>query len=225
MRNVKNKIKRMKTLVVPYIPCLDAIDQESCITCLETSSSEGSIEELNWSKEYPYKPITFFWVGRSMSHLFIKYAVNGNSLRAVNHEDQTPVWEDSCVEFFCSAQKPFQYMNFEFNCIGACYAALYKQPREGILRQQSEMKRIIRFPSLAPYPFNEMEGIFQWELTVGIPFDLLGLDGKHLPKAIRANFYKCADATSLQHYVSWNPIHTEHPDFHRPEFFGELLFE
>lgn len=214
----------MKTLNVPYVSCLDSITKDSCITCLEDSGIKSSIEQLNWANEFPYKPITFFWIGRSRTHLFIKYAVQGNALRAVNHEDQTPVWEDSCVEFFCSAQEPFRYMNFEFNCIGSCYAALYDQPRQGKLRTPDEMQRIVRFPSLDPIPFNEMEGNFEWELTVGIPFDLLGLDGEHLPAGIKANFYKCADATALRHYLSWNPINTPHPDFHRPEFFGELLF-
>jgi hypothetical protein len=42
---------------------------------------------------------------------------------------------------------------------------------------------------------------------------------------LRANFYKCADNTRIPHYVSWNPIEVASPDFHRPEFFGELLLE
>ncbi|MGC9151852.1 MAG: carbohydrate-binding family 9-like protein, partial [Microbacter sp.] len=216
---------RMKSITVPYIPHLNDTTAEVAADFLEEEGKKGNIEQLNWGNDYPYKPITFFGIGRSRSHLFIKYSVKGNVLRAVNHEDQTPVWEDSCVEFFCAVPDGSGYMNFEFNCIGSCYAALYDQPRQGKLRSLNEMRRILRFPSLEPIPFNEMEGHFEWELTVGIPFDLLGLDGEHLPAGIRANFYKCADATSLKHYLSWNPIHTEFPDFHRPDFFGELFFD
>jgi hypothetical protein len=38
------------------------------------------------------------------------------------------------------------------------------------------------------------------------------------------NFYKCGDALESPHYLCWNHIKTEQPDYHRPEYFGELLF-
>ena len=38
------------------------------------------------------------------------------------------------------------------------------------------------------------------------------------------NFYKCGDQQVVPHYLSWAPITTENPDFHRPEYFGELNF-
>jgi len=40
----------------------------------------------------------------------------------------------------------------------------------------------------------------------------------------RANFYRCGGKTDTQ-YACWNPIGCEKPDFHRPEFFGDLTFE
>ena len=55
-----------------------------------------------------------------------------------------------------------------------------------------------------------------------IPFRLIGIDAGHLPARIRANFYKCGDKTAHPHFLSWSPVSTEKPDFHRPEFFGEL---
>jgi hypothetical protein len=87
------------------------------------------------------------------------------------------------------------------------------------------MQQIDRYPSMERKAFNEMEGDFKWELTVAIPFALMGIDSNHLPDKIMGNFYKCGDDTSMKHYVSWNPILTETPDFHRPDFFGELLFK
>ena len=88
-----------------------------------------------------------------------------------------------------------------------------------------KMARIKRYASAGNKPFREMEGLFSWELLVAIPFDLVGLDGEHLPEAVAANFYKCADGSSLPHYLSWSPIPVEKPDFHRPEYFGELRFK
>ena len=36
-------------------------------------------------------------------------------------------------------------------------------------------------------------------------------------------FYKCGDKTAHPHFLSWNPVGTPAPDFHRPDFFGELI--
>ena len=43
-------------------------------------------------------------------------------------------------------------------------------------------------------------------------------------KAI-GNFYKCGDETSKPHFVTWNPVGTETPDYHQSAYFGELSFE
>jgi hypothetical protein len=43
-------------------------------------------------------------------------------------------------------------------------------------------------------------------------------------KKCRANFYKCGDDLPEPHFLAWNMINTEEPDFHRPEFFGTLEF-
>ena len=53
----------------------------------------------------------------------------------------------------------------------------------------------------------------------------MGIDPNNLPEKLMGNFYKCADGTDSPHYVSWSPIKTEKPNFHCPEFFGELIFE
>ncbi|MBR3471266.1 MAG: hypothetical protein IKH22_01600, partial [Prevotella sp.] len=36
--------------------------------------------------------------------------------------------------------------------------------------------------------------------------------------------YKCGDCLSVPHYLSLFPITTERPDFHRPEFFQDIVF-
>jgi hypothetical protein len=38
------------------------------------------------------------------------------------------------------------------------------------------------------------------------------------------NFYKCGDHLKVPHFLSWNPIKTEKPDFHLPAFFGKMRF-
>ena len=40
----------------------------------------------------------------------------------------------------------------------------------------------------------------------------------------RMNLFKCGDELSHPHFLSWQPIRTEKPDFHRPEFFAQVRF-
>jgi hypothetical protein len=214
----------MKTIDIPYVNRLDSASVEAASDILEEEGNRGSLDSVNWPVRFPYKPLTSFWIARSATSIFIKYAVYGNVLCAVYSKDLEPVWKDSCVEFFCKHVDQEGYMNFEFNCIGTCYAAVHATPKESVKRSPEELKQILRFPSIGTNAFQELEGIFEWEVTVAIPLSLLGLDPDNLPEKIAGNFYKCADDTAFQHYLSWNPIKTPDPNFHCPEFFGELRF-
>ncbi|MGL5228778.1 MAG: carbohydrate-binding family 9-like protein [Bacteroidales bacterium] len=213
----------MKTLTVPYLPELDKLDSEGISNLMEESAVRQSIGHANWS-EFSYRPISTFDIARSDKNLYIRYFVRGNCLRALYTHDQDPVWQDSCVEFFTQIPGENSYYNFEFNCIGTCLASKRISREESTPLDPDTMAKIIRYPSLGNRPFREMQGLFAWDLIVIIPFEVIGLDGNHLPEKIKANFYKCADGTSLPHYLSWNPIKTEKPDFHRPEYFGEIYF-
>lgn len=215
----------MKKLEIPFIPSLNETNIENAGNILDEFGTNSAIEVLNWPEQYNYKPITSFRIGRSDDAIFIKYIVSGTSLKAVYTEDQSPVHEDSCVEFFCMPEGATKYTNFEFNCIGTCSASSRKGRSEDVVPfSKEDMATIERYPSVGRKPFKEMEGMFTWDLTVKIPFKLMGIDSNNLPEKIRGNFYKCADDTVSMHFVSWAPINTENPDFHRPEFFGELVF-
>ncbi len=216
----------MKKISVGYIASLNEAEIESAAEILEELGCRDTIEILNWPHEYSYRPITYFYIGRSFDSIFIKYVVHGSMLRAIYSNDQDPVYEDSCVEFFCKPVDAKKYTNFEFNCIGTCLATSRKSRDEDVVPfSPEEMKTIERFPSIGRHAFKEIEGDFEWELTVKIPFTLIGIDPNHLPDKLLGNFYKCADGTDSMHFVTWSPVKTEKPDFHRPEFFGELIFD
>jgi len=223
---LKLKDEKMKSLTVKYLPELNDIHIAAAANFLDESGHRDMIETLNWPNEYPYRPISYFNIARSTDSIFIKYSVQGSMLRAIYSNDQDPVHEDSCVEFFCMPVGAEKYTNFEFNCIGTCSAASRKGRSEEVMPfSVEEMLTIKRFPSMGRRAFNEMEGMFEWELTVQIPFKLIGIDSNNLPEKIPGNFYKCADGTDSMHFLSWNPIKTDKPDFHRPEFFGDLIFD
>ena len=65
-----------------------------------------------------------------------------------------------------------------------------------------------------------MNGMHSWRVAMCIPYELIGFSSDTVPCQLSTNFYKCADKSDHPHFVSWNPIDTAAPDFHRPEFFG-----
>ncbi|MDR1724515.1 MAG: hypothetical protein LBR84_11320 [Tannerella sp.] len=213
----------MKSLKVPYVPSLDRLDLKGVAASMETMALRQSIDVVNWS-EYPYKPIVVFDIARGDKELYIHYFVRGLSLKAVADKDGEYVHPDSCVEFFMRKKDEPSYTNFEFNCIGTCLAARGADRNSRTPFKESEYKTIRRYTTVQRLAFEELKGIFEWELTVAIPFELMGLDASNLPDMIRGNFYKCADETANPHYVTWSPIALPAPDYHCPNHFGEIYF-
>lgn len=213
----------MKKLKVPYVATLDVLDLSSVGFAMESKARRESVDVVNW-ETYPYKPIVAFDIARSRENLYIRFFVKGNSLKAVYDVDNSPVHQDSCVEFFMKKPEDQNYMNFEFNCIGTCDAARRESRDSKSSLSAEEYATIRRYSSLERTPFVEKKGVHSWELVVAIPFRLMGLDPDHLPEKILGNFYKCADDTDFPHFVSWSPIDLPEPNFHCPQFFGEIYF-
>ena len=144
-----------------------------------------------------------------------------DDVKAVCVSDNGPVWEDSCVEFFVKTPDSPYYFNFETNCIGTGLAAKRSSRKDCTHFTAAMMERILRKSSLPAVPVNDGKG--EWTLELTVPFSVL--DCGNRPGRLLANFYKCGDKTAQPHFLSWAPIDTPSPDFHRPEFFGELLLE
>ena len=210
----------MNTINVPFVN----LDNQTLDTALELGGARFDVACVNWPETFPYAPLCSGRVARTKDALVVDFRVSGLDLRAQNMEDNGRQWEDSCVEVFIKDPNKADYYNFEINALGkvlACYGPV----REGRTRRpQEQMKKILRFAHLEGGPLDK-EGVQTWRVGVVIPFELIGVDPGNLPHSIRANFYKCGDKTAHPHYLSWSPIDTPKPDFHRPEFFGELLLK
>ena len=210
----------MTSLCVPFIDT----EKQDLETALELSGARFDVQCANWPETFPYTPFCGGRVARTKDALVVDFRVSGLDLRAQNTEDNSRQWEDSCVEVFIQDPEKADYYNFEINALGkvlACYGPV----REGRTRRPEEqMKKILRFGHLEGGPLDK-EGVQTWRVGVVIPFEFIGVDPQNLPHSIRANFYKCGDKTAHPHYVSWSPIDTPKPDFHRPDFFGELILK
>ncbi|MDR3267751.1 MAG: hypothetical protein LBT83_01620 [Tannerella sp.] len=214
----------MKRLTVPYLPALDGLDLSGARALMELHATRESIDVLNWRESFPYKPIVAFDIARGREELYLHYFVRGLSVRALADRDGVFVHEDSCVEFFVRKADEMNYINFEFNCIGTCYACRHQSRQVNTPLTADEFRSLRRYTTLQSEAFAERPGLYDWELVVAIPFRLMGLHPERLPEMIRGNFYKCADKTENPHYVTWSPIDLPSPNYHCPEFFGEIFF-
>jgi hypothetical protein len=183
------------------------------------------IDTINW-ESFNYKPKVTFVIAYSDNEIFLKYYITENYFKAEKTETNQMVCEDSCVEFFVSPEDDGIYYNLEFNGIGTCLLGTGTS-RENSTRANPEIvSKIRRLTSVGEKPVSEKEGKFEWTITVAIPISVFfhhkikELGGK----SFRANFYKCGDKLSVPHYITWNPVGTETPDFHQPGYFGLLKF-
>lgn len=194
---------------------------------LEEQVDLQTIDLMNWN-DFQYLPEVKFRIAHSNNQIWLKYYVNEKSILAEVAETNGGVANDSCVEFFFDPQSDGNYYNFEFSCIGVTHLA-YGPGRKDRVFIKSEIidKEVKVNSSLGSMPFSEKTGDYTWEMTVIIPGSSLTYDSDIQLKGLstKANFYKCGNKTAEAHYVSWNSVLTERPDFHRPEYFGNLIFE
>lgn len=143
-----------------------------------------------------------------------------DQLTVLTNTDGGPVWKDNCMELFLAPYGDHpDYINFECNPIGAM--VIGKGPGRG--------NRISMVSLLKPL-MNVSTTIYAgkgYEINYTIPLGALAeiYDRPTLQKGdtIRMNAYICGEATPIMHFGMLFPIENPTPDFHRPEFFGEVV--
>ena len=201
-------------------PGLDEISEK-----LDSLSFKNSVEVLNW-KGFDYKPDVKFSMAYTGHEILLKYYVKEQWFKAEKTETNQAVYEDSCVEFFVSPSDDGIYYNLEFNGIGTCLMGSGKGRENRRMADPEIISGIRRKTSAVEKSVKEISRIFSWTITLAIPLYVLfqhsiaELQGK----TFRANFYKCGDKLTVPHFITWSPVGTEKPDFHRPEYFGFLKF-
>lgn len=180
----------------------------------------------NWSESYPYKPKALFRVAHSDRQIFIQYAIEEKSIRAVAASDNGPVWEDSCCEFFIAPQDDGIYYNMECNCIGTLLIGVGKGRDNRLLATPDILQQVKRWTTLERKPTALQKGIFRWQLALIIPIEAFFLHPMEnlSGMTMKCNFYKCGDKLSEPHFLSWSPIASSTPDFHRIDCFAPCVF-
>ena len=182
------------------------------------------IDTVNWS-EFPYRPEVEFRAAHTGDSLLLNYRVTEEAVRAAAQSDNGPVWEDSCVEFFATFDDK-NYQNVECKCVGTILSAVGPDRDHREAASKSVLDGVKRYSSLDPANL-PAEGPVTWEVSLIIPVETYFKSGLKSFSGVnaRGNFYKCGDKLPTPHFLSWNPIGVPNPDFHRPEYFGQITFE
>jgi hypothetical protein len=164
----------------------------------------------------------------SQTSLYLFFKAFESRVRARFCRFQDAVYKDSCVELFINPfpEKPVGYINLETNALGTVLAAVGpdRHRRRALGREDMEGFHIV---SSISQPVEGIHGAEFWTLEYRLPLEFFSKiygEGIVPGQTGRANFYKCGDETESPHYGAWSPVKSDLPDFHRPEFFGRLLF-
>ena len=152
-------------------------------------------------------------------NLYVRMEAEEAPVRATLTGLLDQVCDDSCLEFFFAPEaEDGRYFNFEFNPLGALNLG-FGGPRPTRVRQ------IVKQPEelFRPEPFQTAAG---WGIQFQVPAEFVRryFPCFQLAGESACNFYKCGDQTPRPHYLSWNPMTADSPDFHRRQDFGLLRF-
>lgn len=188
--------------------------------------------ELDFDKVQPAYINNYVWGGIYRPAAFAKLVLiegKGFALQmtcyeknpmAVYDKFDDPVWKDSCMEFFASFNNESNlYINLEMNSAGAYLMGL-RESREN-KRNAADIVNLDAPKVIKTGGYWQLEYFFSFEVLNSLFGEVDYCSGY----TFKGNFYKCGDDTDIPHFGMWNPVGTEKPDFHRPEYFGELIIE
>lgn len=188
------------------------------------------IENFPWD-ETGYKPKTEVKLCYNNSNLFIKFKSCENQVRIEAKEFCEPSWFDSCVEFFFlpEPENDNRYFNFEINARGTLLLELDNNPPKRNTLDFINPNCFKIKTDINDDNYREFDNFKPWNIEYRIPLKFIKSFFSNFDftsgKIIRANFYKCGDKTLVPHFGTWANINSPKPDFHRPEYFKEIIFE
>jgi hypothetical protein len=191
------------------------------------------LDITNYMGKVPaFKPVAQAKMMYDDEYLYVIFHVKDCFVRCLTKEINGPVWEDGAVEFFFApdVNKPLLYFNLETNCGGTALMHYNLVPRkESKMLTTDDIKEVEMAHTLPQIIDPELKEPVTWTLEYKIPISMLEKYAPvtHPKKGVawKANFYKIAENSSNPHYITWSLVENEVPDFHKPEFFGKIIFE
>lgn len=185
------------------------------------------VSVLNWKDAYPYLPQVDFAVAHNGTNLLIHYRVTEKRTIGTFENDLESVYKESCCEFFFMEEGDSLYYNIESNCIGAINMECGTKRADRTSSTLENLEKIDRWTSLGRKSVGRIDSLTHWELAISVPLQALW---KHSfetlsGKTLLANVYNCVGSGDDRQYVTWHPVKTATPDFHRPEYFKPIYFE
>ncbi len=152
--------------------------------------------------------------------IYVHLRTKEDETRCVETDILGKPYEDSCLEFFFSAEEgDRRYFNIEMNsnkCLFLGFGTGVGNSARLVIDTESTFK---------PEVSRTEDG---WEIFYRIPYSFVRIFypdfAPRAGKRIRANCYKCAEKMTPGHFLSWSPIVGEPFTFHKPECFGLMIF-
>ena len=181
---------------------------------------KAEINECVWL--FDYKPLCFAQLVFIKDEGFlVKITCFEKNPKAVHEGFYSNVYKDSCLEMFAIFDNTSdKYVNIEMNSIGSSLIAVGAE-RNG----RTAIDKITG----KPFPVKAIKEEDKWSAEAFVSLcdlnKIYGVNKDVFKKGyeFKGNFYKCGDETETEHYVMWNRVETEKPDYHRPEYFGKFI--
>ena len=185
----------------------------------------GNINIFNWEQFKGYNPEASFQLAHDTNNLYLRLTAKNDYIKSICKNINDIVCGDSCMEaFIIPPGYENEYFNFEFNSNGVLHLG-YGAGRQGrtIVNPEIIKKYITIMVDKDNIP-EEQRGF--WQITAIINKELFNTVGgkPFLNGTAKGSFYKCGEKV-ITHFISWNKINTDHPDFHTTECFGNIIFE
>lgn len=213
----------MKVIDVPFLN-VAARDLQT-LDALLAAEPLQSVNITPWP-EYNTETKAAFSIAHLNDAILIRYAVEEEVLKSIPRDFNENVHLDNCIEFFIAfGNTDNNYYNIELNCLGALKIG-YGDGRGGRTALEPTVLQKVKVKTRMDYTPGTGPHAFKWQLLLYIPLSVFCFDAMDSleGRVCRANFYKCGDELPNPHFLAWNSIDTPTPDFHRPEFFGQLKF-
>jgi hypothetical protein len=187
-----------------------------------------SIEEYKWVNNN-YAPKVSVRVFHTDKFIYLYYHVPEDRITIRHTSFGSEVWKDSCVEFFLNPfpESSDDYVNMEFNALGVMLIGVGKDGDDSkrYYFKEKEVEGFQTVSSVKSPVIGNYESKY-WTLHVKIP---KGFFEKRYGKVFTArktiaNFNKCGDESEFEHYGSWNAVASPTPNFHLPQYFGDVIF-